>query len=101
MTENKRGGARKGSGRKHKDPTTTINFRVPVDKVPYLKPLVSVFIKGLLNPQPSDQPPVSQIQEQQAMPMKKAIVKEVKEPVSKKAVEKEPTMAELLRQVKL
>jgi hypothetical protein len=101
MAESKHGGARDGSGRKPKAPTTTINFRVPVDKVPYLKPLVSTYIKGLLNPSPAMEAEVPPIQELPVKPAKKAVVKEVKEPVSKKAVEKEPTMAELLRQVKL
>lgn len=59
MTENKRGGKREGSGRKPKDPTTTINFRVPVDKAGYLKPLVSTYIKELLNNTPVETNPKS------------------------------------------
>jgi hypothetical protein len=91
MTESKRGGARKGSGRKPKDPTTTINFRVPIDKVPLLKPLVSAYIKGLLNNPPNRaiETPLSEIKNETAI-KKPAIIKK----------EAEPTKAELWAQMK-
>ncbi|MEB0262900.1 hypothetical protein [Mucilaginibacter sp. 10I4] len=46
-------------------------------------------------------PKAKETHPKQAKPPKNAVVKEVKEPVSKKAIEKEPTMAELAKQLKV
>jgi len=96
MTESKRGGKREGSGRKAKDPTTTINFRVPVDKVKYLKPLVSTYIKGLLSdtPVPATEAPIAS---QEVLPRKTNV--KAKTQIFKNEAKAEPTMAELLKKM--
>jgi len=42
------GGKRTGSGRPKKEPTTTINFRVPVSHKDELKKLLSDYLKKVL-----------------------------------------------------
>lgn len=83
------GGKREGSGAKRKEPTSTINFRVPKDKIDFLKPLVSSYIKSLLNP--------NETQTKVSFGSKPSTGIKAGPPPAPKP-KGEPTMAELLRQ---
>jgi hypothetical protein len=50
MDKKQPGGKREGAGRKAKDPTKVLPFRVPADKAKELKPIIEACIKNFLNP---------------------------------------------------
>lgn len=94
-------GVKRAPYKTEKVETKTINFRVPADKKPYLKPLVAAYIKSLLNPnnKPND---FSKIED------KEKFKDEFREMTSKpkstpakqaKPTNSEPTKLELLKQM--